>query len=129
MRNITRYCEMLQDIANMIQIGIGIEFLLQNRYNTSAMNSYYLTLVLKPELEEKERVALLDQIKKRVLADDGKLDKEDIWGSRDLNYSIKRNSKGYYVHYQVTTNPANMKGIDKVLKVEEDILRYLVVKR
>lgn len=93
------------------------------------MNNYYLTLVLKPELEEKVRVALLDQIKKRLTKDDGEIKKEDLWGNRDLAYPIKRNLKGYYAHYEVTTNPANMKGIDKILRVEEDILRYLVVRK
>lgn len=92
------------------------------------MNNYYLTLVLKSDLDEKAKVALLDMAKKKMLGKDGKIEKEDIWGARDLAYPIKRQDKGFYVHFQFSTEPSNAKDIDKVLKVEEDILRYLLVR-
>lgn len=92
------------------------------------MNSYLLTFVLKPDLEEKERKALLDSIIKKVVADVGKVEKEDLWGIRDLAYPIKRQAKGYYAHYQISTDPKMVKGLDKSLKLEEDIIRYLLVR-
>lgn len=93
------------------------------------MNSYLLTFVLKPDLEEKERRALLDSIVKKVVADVGKVEKEDLWGVRDLAYPIKRQAKGYYAHYQISTDPKMVKGLDKSLKLEEDIIRYLLVRK
>lgn len=92
------------------------------------MNSYYLTLVLKPELEEKERKILLDSMVKKLVGEDGKVTKEDLWGNKDLAYPIKRQTKGYVAHFEITTDPKNAKSIDKTLKVEEDILRYLLVR-
>ncbi len=93
------------------------------------MNSYYLTLVLKPELEEKERKALLDSISKKVSGTEGKVEKEDLWGVRTLAYSIKRKTSGYFAHFEVSADPKDMKGLDKSLRVEEDILRYLLIRR
>lgn len=101
------------------------------------MNSYYLTLVLKPDLEEKERKILLDSMVKKLVGEDpstgsgqvGKVEKEDMWGVRDLAYPIKRQTKGYYGHFEISADPKNVKGIDKSLKVEEDVLRYLLVRR
>ena len=93
------------------------------------MNSYYLTLVLKPNLEEKERKELLDSMTKKLLGSDGKVVKEDLWGNRDLAYTIKKQTKGYYAHFEITADPKNAKGLDKSLKVEEDVLRYLLIKR
>lgn len=92
------------------------------------MNSYYLTLVLKAELEEKERKALLDSMVKKMLGEDGKVTKEDLWGNKDLAYPIKRQTKGYVAHFEITTDPKNAKTIDKELRVEENILRYLLVR-
>lgn len=92
------------------------------------MNSYYLTLVLKPELSEKDRKDLLDSMIKRLLGSDGKIEKEDLWGVRDLAYPIMKQRKGYFAHYQISSDPKNAKGLDKVLKVEEDILRYLLIR-
>lgn len=92
------------------------------------MNSYYLTLVLKPDLEEKEKKTLLDSVIKRLVGNEGKVEKEDLWGVRDLAYPIKKQSKGFYAHFEITADPKDAKGLDKQLKVEEDILRYLLVR-
>ncbi|MBI2018566.1 30S ribosomal protein S6 [Candidatus Daviesbacteria bacterium] len=92
------------------------------------MNNYYLTLVLKPDLEEKERKTLLDGVIKKLVGSEGKMDKEDLWGARDLAYPIKRQTKGFYAHFEIQTDPKNAKGLDKTLKLEEDILRYLLVR-
>jgi small subunit ribosomal protein S6 len=97
--------------------------------NTSTipnMNSYYLTLVLKADQDEKDRKALLDDVKKRI---NGKINKEDMWGSKDLAYPIKKQSKGFYVHFEFETDPQVAKGLDNILKVEEDILRHLLVRQ
>ena len=93
------------------------------------MNSYYLTLVLKPELSEKESKDLLDSMTKRLLGLDGKIEKEDLWGNRDLAYPIMKQTKGYFAHYEISADPKNAKGLDKILQVEEDILRYLLIRR
>ena len=92
------------------------------------MNSYYLTLVLKSEMSDTERKTLLDSMVKKLVGEDGKIDKEDLWGSKDLAYPIKKQTKGYVVHFEITADPKNAKTIDKTLKVEEDILRYLLVR-
>lgn len=89
------------------------------------MNNYALTLVLKPNLEEKARKELLSGITKKF----GKLQKEDVWGARDLAYPIKHQTKGYYVHYLFESNPASIKPLDNYLKIEEDVLRYLIIRR
>lgn len=91
------------------------------------MNKYYLTLVLKVDLEEKARKELLDIIK-TSFAKASKV-KEDLWGVRDLAYPIKKQTQGFYVHFELEADPKIIKDIDKTLKVEEDILRYLIVRR
>lgn len=79
-------------------------------------------------MDEKERKTLLDSLVKKLTADDGKVKKEDLWGVKDLAYPIKRQTKGFYAHFEVETDPKNAKAIDKTLKLEEDILRYLLVR-
>ncbi len=93
------------------------------------MNSYFLTLVLKPDVEEKERKTLLDSLTKKVVGTEGKIVKEDLWGVRTLAYPIKRKTSGYFAHFEISADPKDIKGLDKSLRVEEDILRYLLIKR
>jgi len=80
-------------------------------------------------LEEKERKALLDSITKKITGSDGKLAKEDLWGQRPLAYPIKRQTSGFYAHFEVQANPKDAKTLDKTLKLEEDVLRYLLIRR
>lgn len=93
------------------------------------MNSYYLTLVVKPSLDEKERKALLDSLTKKLVGDEGKIAKEDLWGVKQLAYPIKKQTSGYFAHFEIEADPTSAKGLDKSLDLEEDILRYLLVRK
>lgn len=92
------------------------------------MNNYQLTLVLKTDLDEKDRKGILDSVTKRLTGEDGKVKKEDLWGNKDLAYKIKKQTKGYFAHYEIEADPKNAKGIDKALQVEENIIRFLLVR-
>lgn len=92
------------------------------------MNNYLLTLVLKADLEDKERKEFLDSLIKRIVGEDGKIQKKDLWGVRDLAYPIKKQTKGFFAHFELETDPKIAKTIDKNLKVEENVLRYLLVR-
>jgi small subunit ribosomal protein S6 len=88
------------------------------------MNSYYLTLVIKPDLDEKARTELQALVSSNV----DKVEKEDLWGNKDLSYPIKKQTKGYYVHYEFQSDPSKIASLDSKLKLEEDILRYLLLR-
>lgn len=87
-------------------------------------NNYALTLILKADLEEKARKELLDSMGKKM----GKIEKEDLWGVRDLSYPIKHQKKGYYAHYFFAAEPTDVAPLDKALKLDEDVIRYLLVR-
>ncbi len=88
------------------------------------MNNYRLTLIVKENIEEKERKALLDDVVKSF----GKMTKEDLWGMRPLSYDIEHDSKGYYAHYEFSSEPDTIAALDKKLKLNEEIVRYLLLK-
>lgn len=89
------------------------------------MNSYILTLVLKPDLEEKARQGILDSVKSGV----DTVSKEDLWGNKDLAYKVKKQTKGYYAHLEFQAEAAKIPVLDNKLKLEEDVIRYLLIKR
>ena len=88
------------------------------------MSNYYLTVLVKNDFDEKERKELFESIKKNF----AKLSKEDLWGSRDLTYPIKHNEKAFYAHFEFEGEPSKIPSLDKSLKLNEDILRYLLLK-
>lgn len=79
-------------------------------------------------MEEKARQEFLDGLKKQFSKEEGSI-KENLWGMKSLSYPIKRNTSGYFAHYEIETDPAIAKGLDKILKLEEDVLRHLLIRR
>lgn len=88
------------------------------------MNKYALTIVTKPELDEKARKELLDSVTKKM----GEAVKEELWGIRDFAYPIQKLTKGYYAHYFFEVEPNVIESLDKFIKLEEDIIRHLIVR-
>ena len=88
------------------------------------MNTYSLTVLLKNDLDEKVRGELLSSITKHF----GKLEKEDLWGTRNLAYPIKHNDKAFYAYYEFGSEPDTIAALDKMIKFNEDILRYLLLR-
>lgn len=88
------------------------------------MNNYQLTLLIKPSVEEKERKELLEAITKQF----GQATKEDLWGNRDLSYPIEHLTKAYYAHYEFESDPKTIAALDKSMKLNEDIIRYLLIR-
>ena len=75
-------------------------------------------------MDEKLRGELLSDVEKRF----GKLGKSDPWGVRDMAYPIKHISKAYYAHYEFESEPSSISSLDKSLKLNEDVIRYLIVR-
>ncbi|HWP38399.1 MAG TPA: 30S ribosomal protein S6 [Gemmatimonadales bacterium] len=49
------------------------------------------------------------------------------WGKRTLAYPIKRRDTGYYVVAKVTTNPTALPEFERAIRLDESVLRHLVV--
>jgi small subunit ribosomal protein S6 len=89
------------------------------------MNNYQLTFLIKNDLEEKARKELLDNMTKSL----GTVKKEDLWGSRSLSYPIKHQTSAFYAHFEFETEPGEIPSLDKKLKLTEDIIRYLLIRK
>lgn len=88
------------------------------------MNSYTLTVLVNEKVDEKGRTAVLDGVKK----DFGNLIKEDLWGVRTLSYEIKHMDKAFFAYYEFESEPASIITLDKNIRLNEDIIRYLLIK-
>ena len=88
------------------------------------MNTYELTIVI-PEAD-KERVVkvVADFVKKAK----GEVNKQESWGAKHLAYPIKKLAVADYEHFVLTLEPAKQVELDKVLRMDESILRYMFVR-
>ncbi len=59
--------------------------------------------------------------------DGGEVVAVEHWGKRQLAYPIKKHDNGYYVVVQFRTSPKSLPEFERAIKLDEDVLRYLVV--
>lgn len=94
------------------------------------MQGYELTLILRPDLEEKEQKKVLEKLKKIVEGTKGaKVEKVDSWGKRPLAYEVKKQKEGVYYLLSLLTPPETFPELEKEMKLNENIVRFLIVKR
>ena len=92
------------------------------------MNKYELIYVIDTAMEETARNELIARFNGMIEQDGGKVEKVEEWGKRRLAYAINYKTEGYYVLVNFTANPELPREIERVMQINESILRYLTVK-
>ena len=89
------------------------------------MNSYLLTLVIKDSLKEEERKKLLASITEKF----AKMEKEDLWGVKNLSYPIEHQERAYFAHFEFQADPKTVPPLEKQVRLNEDIIRHLLIRK
>lgn len=93
------------------------------------MFDYELTLILDPDLSSEDQKKLIEKIKKIIEDTKGKVEKTNDWEKKELAYPIKKKTMGYYFLWEIKTDSEQIDKIDKKLKIEEEVLRYLILRK
>jgi len=91
------------------------------------MRNYELTYIIHPDLDDSAFKKLNEQILGWIKDGGGKVGKNDIWGKRKMAYEIRKQSEGNYVHLQVDLNANLGAEIERLLQLQESVLRYMIV--
>ncbi len=91
--------------------------------------SYELLYIVRPDLGEAELEEAINKFQKAVNDGGGRVVKIDEWGLRTLAYQIKHLDKGYYVFMEFQGTPDQVRKLEERLKLDENILRYQVVRQ
>jgi small subunit ribosomal protein S6 len=90
------------------------------------MRNYELGCISDPELDAQAQSDLEAKVSSRIEAAGGKMHKVDRWGKRRLAYPIKKHTDGYYVFYQMELPPQAAIEIERDLRLNENVLRFLL---
>lgn len=90
------------------------------------MRKYEVMLAINPQLEEVELTALIEKVKKVIPKEKGEITNVNIWGKRRLAYEIKDFTEAIYVVIKFNADETSIFEFERVLKLEEKIIRYLL---
>ncbi len=92
------------------------------------MAYYENTIVAKQDLAEKELKVIKETYNELINSSSGKVIKVEEWGLLNLANKIKNYKKGFYIHYKFEGDKNTLDAIEKKIKVDGKIIRYLTVK-
>jgi len=72
--------------------------------------------------------AVLKGVEDIVTQFDGKVTNKEEWGERQFGYKIKNLTSGFYHIWNFTIDTLKMKDLKNRLNLNEDIIRYLILK-
>lgn len=92
------------------------------------MNDYEVVYIFHPALDEDGVDAKLERFHKQLTdPEGGEITAVDHWGVRQLAYPVRDQGQGYYVVAQFNTDPQALDEFERILKLDEELLRYLIV--
>ncbi|MFQ5679254.1 MAG: 30S ribosomal protein S6 [Gemmatimonadota bacterium] len=91
------------------------------------MRDYEVVYIFQSALTPEEVEARLDRYHAILTGDGGQVRAVEHWGKRQLAYPIRKETNGYYVVTQFTADPEILPELEHTLKLDEQLLRHLVV--
>ncbi len=92
------------------------------------MSFYENTLVTRQDLAKNELDKIKNKYSELINENSGKVIKIEEWGLLNLSRKIRKYNKGFYIHYKFEGSKETLNEINKKIKVDSSIIRYLIVK-
>ncbi|MEG1710718.1 MAG: 30S ribosomal protein S6 [Clostridia bacterium] len=93
------------------------------------MNNYEVLYIIDNTLEDAAKEALIAKFSEIVTNDGGTVETIDKWGCKKLAYTIDYKTEGYYVLMNFTCNANIPAEIERVMKITDSIIRYMVIRK
>jgi len=93
------------------------------------VRDYEVMYILQPDLDEEKVTAAIEKYSSLIQANGGTVINVDKWGKRRLAYELKGQREGNYVLVQFSGEPAVSSELDRVMKIADDVLRHLIVRK
>lgn len=92
------------------------------------MNNYETIIIINPNLDEAECAAVTEKFTD-MIGKEGKVESTEVWGKRKLAYPIQKNSEGYYVLINFSSNPEFIDELNRVYNITDEIIKHIIVKK
>ncbi|MFQ6104672.1 MAG: 30S ribosomal protein S6 [Candidatus Glassbacteria bacterium] len=90
---------------------------------------YEMVLIFDTGLEDEKVEDRLTKLQTRISEGGGQMEDVTRWGKRRLAYPIKKKESGNYVVFTFRTGTDQLEELERGLKLDEQVLRYLIVQK
>ena len=93
------------------------------------MRDYEILYIVRPDLEEDKVQDIVKRINSLIGRSGGSSEQTSLWGKRKLAYEVKHEKEGAYVLQDFKIEPERVPELESALKITEDVLRHLIVRK
>lgn len=92
------------------------------------MAKFYETIfILRPTMNDQEITELIENYQSVLVREGAEILFRQDMGKKKLAYPLRHFQNGHYVIYRYQVAPAAVKELERSMKINEDVLRYLTV--
>jgi small subunit ribosomal protein S6 len=92
------------------------------------MAFYENVFIARQDISASQVDTLADGFTAIIAEHGGQVTKREYWGLRNLTYRMKKNRKGHYVLFNLDAPPAAVSELERNMRINEDVLRYLTIR-
>ena len=92
------------------------------------MSLYETVFIARQDISGTQVDALADTFTQLIADQGGEVKKREYWGLRNLTYRMNKNRKGHYVLFNIDAPPAAVAEMERTMRINEDVLRYLTIR-
>ena len=92
------------------------------------MNKYETVCIVRPDVAEDAVKGIIQKTTASLESAGGTVARVDEWGRRKLAYPIQKKNEGYYFVLDYTSSPEGSKEVERLLRLNEDVLRYQTIR-
>lgn len=91
------------------------------------MRKYEIMYIIRTDIEEELVQSTIEKFQS-IINNGGEITKNNVMGKRKLAYEINKFRDGIYVLVHFNAAPAVVVELDRVLKISDEVIRYMIVK-
>ncbi len=93
-----------------------------------SLRLYEELFIVKPDATDEQIDPLVEQLTQLIANDGGNVQLTEKWGTRKLAYQVGRYLEGYYILLKFEANGITIKEIERRLRVNDLVIKYLTVR-
>ena len=92
------------------------------------MNNYETIFIMKSDMTKEQRKETVEKIK-NYISNNGNIVNENDMGIRKLAYEVKKYTSGDYYIIEFECNPEVITELERLYRITDEILRFIVVRK
>jgi small subunit ribosomal protein S6 len=96
--------------------------------SSTDLHKYEMIYILQPDVDTNTANDVQNRLAQAITSQQGEVTATEVWGKRNLAYTIDKYGTGIYVLHRFTMNPAGADELERLLRFNENVIRYLILR-